>query len=216
MHICLPSLACLTLGAPGLPLETTHESQSVSYDGHKAFRIDISDNLEEVKEKLAALSYDQWNFNSRKRLDISLPGDQLLDFEDLGLDYRVMHEDLGHSIREEWTGVEEAHGTFRVRQSDWFDSYHPYSDHVEYLQELHSSFPNNSEIVSQGSSLEKRDLYGLNLFGSGGNDTKEAIILHNIVHAREWITSMTLEYIANELLTGYKSIPPTAFYGGEI
>lgn len=202
MYIYLTCLAYLALEIAGLPLETENEPRAVSYDGYKAFRIDISENLDEIKEKLAELSYDQWNFNSRKHLDISVPGDQLTQFENLDLDYKVMHEDLGQSIREEWTGLDEAHGALRVRQSDWFDSYHPYSDHVEYFKELHSSFPNNSELVSQGSSLEDRDLYGLKLFGSGANDTKEAIIFHGNVHAREWITSMTLEYITNELLTG--------------
>jgi murein tripeptide amidase MpaA len=93
----------------------------------------------------------------------------------------------------------------RTRQSGWFDSYHAYSDHVQYFKDLHSAFPDNSELISQGTSVQGRNLYGLKLFGSGGNGTKEAVLFHGNVHAREWITSMTVEYITKQLLQGYTS-----------
>jgi hypothetical protein len=79
---------------------------SISYDGYKAFRINVPGEVDEVLDKLSSLSYEQWNFNNRDHLDISLSGDQLAKFDSLGLDYRVMHEDLGLSISEESTSVE--------------------------------------------------------------------------------------------------------------
>jgi murein tripeptide amidase MpaA len=205
--VCLQSLALAASYVAGLPLETAATTGSVSYDGYKAFRIDTPDNLAEVLETLQNLRYDQWNFNSRKYLDISLSPDQLDEFESLGLDYTVMHRDLGAAISAERDSTVESSRGLRVRQSDWFDSYHSYADHIQYFKDLHSAYPNTTEIVSQGKSVEDRDLYGLKLFGSGsgGNGTKEAIVFHGNVHAREWITSMTVEYITNELLTGYKS-----------
>jgi murein tripeptide amidase MpaA len=167
--------------------------------------------VDKVLDKLSHAYYDRWNFGSRDQLDISISGDQIAKFEGLGLDHTLMHDDLGASISAERTGVEGGIGGGgrgpRIRQSEWFDSYHPYADHVQFFKDLHSSFPNTSDIISQGSSIQNRDLYALKLFGSGGtgNGTKEAIIFHGNVHAREWITSMTVEYITNQLLTGYKS-----------
>jgi hypothetical protein len=105
MHIFnlyFPTLAALALGVAGLP----HEARAISYDGYKAFRINVAGKVDEVLNKLSSLSYEQWNFNSRDHLDISLSGDQLAKFETLGLDYTIMHEDLGLSISEESTGVE--------------------------------------------------------------------------------------------------------------
>ena len=99
MHIFnlyFPTLAALALGVAGLP----HEARSISYDGYKAFRIDVTDKMDEVLNKLSSLSYEQWNFNSRNHLDVSLSSDQLAKFESLGLDYTVMHEALGLSISE--------------------------------------------------------------------------------------------------------------------
>jgi hypothetical protein len=211
MRLCSPCLSSLAFAASfvaGLPLEAAPEARFVSYDGYKAFRINIAGKVDKVLDKLSTLYYDQWNFGSRDQLDISISGDQIAKFEGLGLDYTLMHDDLGASISAEPTGVEGGIGGGgrgpRIRQSEWFDSYHPYADHVQFFKDLHSSFPNTSDIISQGSSIQNRDPYGLKLFGSG-NGTKEAVIFHGNVHAREWITSMTVEYITNQLLTGYKS-----------
>lgn len=83
-------------------------------------------------------------------------------------------------------------------------------------------------MVSTGTSLEGRDMFGLHLFGERGNkgrgkghgrggrwgkndkdddggDEKEAIIFHGTVHAREWITSMSLEYVTYNLISEYKN-----------
>ncbi|RYF43517.1 MAG: hypothetical protein EOO38_18770, partial [Cytophagaceae bacterium] len=41
--------------------------------------------------------------------------------------------------------------------------------------------------------------------GAGGRGSRPAVIIHGNVHAREWITSMTTEYFAYQLLTKYAS-----------
>ena len=53
-----------------------------------------------------------------------------------------------------WQGLEK-------RQAGWFDSYHAYADHVQYFKNLHAAFPDSSELISQGTSVQGRDLYGL-------------------------------------------------------
>jgi murein tripeptide amidase MpaA len=76
---------------------------------------------------------------------------------------------------------------------------------VHYFKDLQSAFPNNSELISQGTSVQGRNLYGLKLYGSGGASNKEAVIFHGNIHAREWITSMIVEYITKQLLKSYTS-----------
>lgn len=74
--------------------------------------------------------------------------------------------------------------------STWFNSYHPYADHIQFLNDLRNSYPTNSEIVQIGNSLQGRPITGIHFYGTGLKDTKPAVVLHGTVHAREWITTM--------------------------
>ena len=87
----------------------------------------------------------------------------------------------------------------------WFDSYHPYADHVQYFTDLQAAFPNNSELIQAGTSYQDRSIFGIHLWGSGGKGSKPAVYFHGTVHAREWISAMVVEYITYGLVTGYTS-----------
>lgn len=50
--------------------------------------------------------------------------------------------------------------------------------------------PNNAEIVTAGASSQGRNITGIHFWGSGGKNSKPAVIMHSTVHAREWITTM--------------------------
>ena len=51
--------------------------------------------------------------------------------------------------------------------------------------------------------MQRRALTGIHIWGSGGKGSKPAVVIHGTVHAREWITTMTTEYFAWQLLTKY-------------
>jgi hypothetical protein len=72
----------------------------------------------------------------------------------------------------------------------WFNSYHAYADHIQFLTDLQAAYPNNSEIVVAGNSNAGRPITGIHFYGSGGKGSKPAVVLHGTVHAREWITTM--------------------------
>jgi murein tripeptide amidase MpaA len=71
------------------------------------------------------------------------------------------------------------------------------------LSDLAAAYPNNAKIVTAGNSIQGKPITGINIFGSSGSGVKPAIVWHSNVHAREWITSMTTEYMAYQLLTNY-------------
>lgn len=89
--------------------------------------------------------------------------------------------------------------------STWFNSYHAYADHVQYLKDLASQYPKNAEVVSSGTTLQGNSIQGLHIFGSSGGGKKPAVVIHGTVHAREWIASMVVEYFTNELISKYGS-----------
>lgn len=176
-----PLLVSLAVGAAILP-----RSDVVSYDGFKVFRINTYGHPSAIKEKLSGISFEQWNGDIYNHLDILVSPSQIGPFEELGLDFQVMHENLRDSVV-----AESEPRSVSKRQVDdlsWYDSYHNYEDHIQYFNDLQESFPNNSETISSGKSYQGRNLYGLHLWGAGGPG-KPAVLYHGNVHAREWITS---------------------------
>lgn len=87
----------------------------------------------------------------------------------------------------------------------WFNSYHSYADHLKFLTDLTTAYPTQSEIVTSGTSVQGRAITGIHFWGSGGKGSKPAVVFHGTVHAREWITTMVVEYFSYNLLTKYAS-----------
>ena len=168
-------------------------SKPVSYDGYKVYRIWTHGRVRDVKAQLDEVLtfYDRWNDDVDAHLDVVVAPEEVDAFEGLALEYKVMHDDLGASIGSESANVVPASKWKRQEGGDndaWFDSYHLYEDHIQYFEDLHDAFPNNSELVSSGKSYQGRNIYGLHLYGNDGPG-KPAILYHGTVHAREWIVA---------------------------
>ncbi|OTB10809.1 hypothetical protein K445DRAFT_341034 [Daldinia sp. EC12] len=191
----VPFLASLAAGVPTPP-----RNDVVSYDGYKVLRINTHGHPSAIREELSGITYEQWNRDVYKHLDILVPPDQVATVEALDLEYQVMHENLGDSIAAE--SNPRSVWKREVGDLSWYDSYHDYQDHIQYFEDLQKSFPNNSELISSGTSYEGRNIHGLHLWGAGGPG-KPAVLYHGNVHAREWITSPVVEYITLQLVTGY-------------
>ena len=159
-----------------------------SYNGYKVLRVRAQNGIDAVQHQLASLgTLDIWE-TTKSYIDIALSPSQVSQFKSLNLESHTMHDDLGASI-----AAESAVPNFWNRQTSddetWFDSYHAYADHKQFWIDLQARFPENSELVSTGTSYEGRDLFGLHLWGSGGPGRK-AVLWHSTVHAREWISTM--------------------------
>ena len=94
----------------------------------------------------------------------------------------------------------------------WFNAYHSYADHLTYLSSLVAQYPNNARIFTAGTSYQGRAITGIHIYGASGPGVKPASIFHGTVHAREWITTMTTEYIAYQLLSTYANTTATKSY----
>ncbi|KAH7359785.1 hypothetical protein BKA66DRAFT_573899 [Pyrenochaeta sp. MPI-SDFR-AT-0127] len=177
---------------------------ATSYDGYQVHRVRTGTQVAHVKERLATIPHETWE-QSHGRWDVLISRDQVDAFHALGLNTRILHENLGHSITTE-AHVKRSWKRQANNSGDdpWFDSYHPYDDHVEWWRELQESFPGNSNWTSSGTSYEGRDLFGVHLWGSGGPG-KPAVLYHGTVHAREWIVAPVLEYVTQQLVQGYKA-----------
>ncbi|KAI1495368.1 zinc carboxypeptidase [Biscogniauxia mediterranea] len=191
---------CTTLAA--FLLGAVSESTSFSYDGYKVLRVKTNGQPSAVLEELSALAFDEWEHQDGHHVDIVIAPDQLDALEALGVEFHVMHDNLGDSIAAE--SASKSVWKRQVEDLSWYDSYHDYDDHIQYFQDLHDLFRDNSELVSSGTSYENRSIFGLHLWGADGPG-KPAVLYHGTVHAREWITTKVVEYITLQLITGYNN-----------
>ncbi|KAH8895379.1 zinc carboxypeptidase [Thozetella sp. PMI_491] len=178
----------------------------VSYDGYKVFRLAVGEQVGKVSGIVDRLGLATWKSAPRANAmaDIVVPP-HLLDVflsEIEGMQAITMHEDLGASIAKESNFNVYAAGS---ANSSWFSSFHPYKDHVQFLQDLAVQYPLNTEIVTSGTSLQGNNITGIHIFGSSGKGIKPAVVFHGTVHACEWIANMVVEYFAYNLLTNYNS-----------
>ena len=85
----------------------------------------------------------------------------------------------------------------------WFNGHHSYKSHVAYLHRLAADHPSMATVFTAGKSFEQRDILGIHLFGKSGPGSKPAVVFLGTTHAREWITTMVTEYVADRLLGQY-------------
>lgn len=158
------------------------------YDGHKVVRVKTDGRPNAVLKRLASISLDPWKEETvGSHFDVVVPPEKLARFEFLNLRSTVLHADLGESI----TAESALPSTWKRQVDDlsWYDTYHSYEEHIQYFEGLQALFPNNSELISSGTSYEGRDLFGIHLWGDAGPG-KPAVLYHGTVHAREWITTL--------------------------
>lgn len=191
-------LAPLVAGSPfEVNRELTPRESGVSYDGYHIYSITPSSPLD---ARDLAKRFSRYHTHPiRDTLSVAIPPDEVADFENLGLNTRLVNSDLGSSIRaidsKPASYNRVLHKRGELPDLSWYDSYHPYADHMDYWDDLVHAFPKNSKKFSLGKSYENRTIYAYHLFGDKkkggyGPKTKDkrqkpVILWHATVHARE-------------------------------
>lgn len=209
--LALAAVAAATSGPYPVPIEPRGEAP-VSYDNHHVYRIQAEGGPQEVEEIEARFARFP-SVHGRDSIEVVVPPHEVRAFEELGLNARLLSDDIGAQIR-----AESAPSTVTYRRGlnkrgaaglpdlSWFDSYHPYDDHLDWWDDLQAAFPDNSEKIYLGPSYEGRDIYAFHLWGDeGSSDEKPIIYWHGTVHAREWISTAVVEYLTYQLVDGYTS-----------
>ncbi|KAF2469311.1 uncharacterized protein BDR25DRAFT_263790, partial [Lindgomyces ingoldianus] len=193
----------LAVGLASLTLTSAVSiAQKANYDGYQVYRVNVGSDRSKLSDIVSSLKLSTWKgkVETSDVVDVMVPPSQLSDFKQSTetLNTKLMHENLGASISEETKFHVYASGA--APNSTWWDSYHSIADHTQFLKDLAAAYPDNSEIISAGKSLENRDITGIHIWGSGGKGSQKGVVWHGTVHAREWITTMVVEYAAYTLL----------------
>ncbi|KAI0156724.1 hypothetical protein GGR52DRAFT_198697 [Hypoxylon sp. FL1284] len=206
-------LRSLFLIAPLAVASRLDRQGKVVYDGYKIFRVAPGSDVAAFEAQLESLEAMDLTHNHGHtedgRFDIAVPPESLSAFDALNLSSQVLSDDLGADIALEGNLAEypglDVDAAAALPSLSWFSAYHAYADHLTFLEDIQSSFSDNSELITAGTSYEGRDIQGIHLWGSGGKDSKPAVYFHGNVHAREWISSKVVEYLTYQLVANYNN-----------
>lgn len=102
---------------------------------------------------------------------VIIPPNEVRSFNDLSLNVRLLSDDIRSQIRDESktpTCERELHKIGELLDLSWYDSYHAYDDHLQYLDDLVADFPKNFRKYNFSSSYENRTIYAFHLFSDTG------------------------------------------------
>ncbi|KAH8908972.1 hypothetical protein BR93DRAFT_926094 [Coniochaeta sp. PMI_546] len=92
----------------------------------------------------------------------------------------------------------------------FFRNYQPLSVITSWLKLLEAMFPSHVELITIGTSYEGRDILGIRLGAGQDSDTarpegekRKTILITGGIHAREWISTSSVNYLIWSLTTAY-------------
>ncbi|KAF5539754.1 carboxypeptidase [Fusarium phyllophilum] len=184
----------------------------VSYDGWKAFSITARPSDKDIPSLLKGIDHVSLSCGQNHGVfEVAIPPGKLDAFKRLGLKTAVVSDNMGAEIAKEGSfGLYKATAKLpgdkaKLPDKSYFKSYHSFEQHLQFLSDLQASFPKNSEVFTAGRTVQNREIQGIHLWGKGDKGRNPAIVWHANSHAREWISGMTVEYMAWKLVQGYQN-----------
>ena len=95
------------------------------------------------------------------------------------------------------------------QRDDFFQDYQPLSVIQPWMRLFASMYTSHVRLIKIGVSYEGRDILGLRVGVHPTNDEdpdppkRKTVLIAGGVHAREWISTTTVNYLARALFTGY-------------
>lgn len=200
------------------------------------FNISSAEEANALTDAVNILLLDVWEFNT-EWVDIRLPKDgvpSLLGLLPTSLHHAhtpLMH-DLAQAIFESYPSLTfddplRSHESPRpprpfspVLQTSentdqtniFFREYQPLSVIIPWMRLLRSLFPTHVRMIDIGVSYEGRDIPALRVGVHPTNSDKpsgprKTIVIAGGSHAREWISTSTVNYVAYSFITGYGKSP---------
>ncbi|KAJ3149562.1 hypothetical protein HDU89_003615 [Geranomyces variabilis] len=194
-------------------------SLSRLYQGHHLVQLQVPEGSktgEILKLLQDDFMLDIWDVQP-SHMDFRLPAGMDLDFANIPslaeVKIHVLHDNIQSLIDAD--RASRLPNPLLPRQADppapldWFADYHQFDQIVEWYQNLTATFPNLVTFLpSIGKTVEGRDIFAVII--TGANNTaapKPQFFFQGLIHAREWISGATVQWISNQLVESYATDP---------
>ncbi|MDZ4752982.1 MAG: M14 family zinc carboxypeptidase [Phycisphaerae bacterium] len=190
------TLAASTAHLHGAPPGQQQYQQYQQYQGDQVIRV-IPADLKQLRTTLA-MADDVWSHGASvgKPLDVLVDAESLTSLRRAGVPFTVLIDDVGGLVAAEKARLAAQGGI--AGGADWFDDFKTYAQINAKLDELAAQRPDICSVVEAGLSLEGRPIRGLRISSAAAG--APAILFNGCQHAREWVSPMTVMYIANRLV----------------
>jgi len=189
-------------------LFTLAAADPVQYDGHQVLRVMPSsqEHVKALHDLDETEVFDFWT-DSRAvnrpvdiRCNTNNCGELRAILADLGItEHSVMIKNLQDALDGMLPSKLGASADFTL------DEYHTYDDIQTWLKNLSQKYSDICEYVVIGKSYEGREMGAIKISGKNGSNGKKAFWMDGGIHAREWITTATVNYMLAKTLEGYGS-----------
>jgi hypothetical protein len=171
------------------------------YDGQQVVRV----QPENLRQLLAAMTLadDVWTHSPGvgRALDVAVDAESLASLRRAGFAPEIVIADLGALVAAEKARLDAAAEAGGVAGGiEWFADFKNLAAIDAKLDEFASQRPDLVSTFTIGNSLEGRPIRGVRI--SSAPSGAPAILFNGCQHAREWISPMTVMYIANQLVDG--------------
>lgn len=224
LMVCLTSGSSVSLAQTAVPgsgmVDVLSHTPPRVYEGQSV----VSIRIENVRQLRAAMSLIESSWTERPGIGeviAQVKKDRIGALKELGVNPVVMIDDLQAHTDEHWNALKDAR-RFELQNPDaqrpqgswshdesWFTNYRQYSEILSYMDSMTSA---NAGLVSRadfGDTVEGRDLWAYTITGpdAPGNAAADrpVVLWNGGQHAREWVSPMTVTYIASRLVDGYGS-----------
>jgi murein tripeptide amidase MpaA len=182
---------------------TVSAQDIVRFDGHAVVRVQTrtADEVEQIRNLESLLLSDS---EGPGITDYLISPQQMPAFRALNLPFEMLDDNIQDDLDAERQRLAYKE-MFDVRDPNWFFDYKSLEQVNAYLNTMAADRPDLATVLDIGASYENRRIYALRISGPGAG--KPALLFDGAHHAREWITVMTVMYLADRLVYDYDTDP---------
>ncbi|KAF6835840.1 zinc carboxypeptidase [Colletotrichum plurivorum] len=199
------------------------------YKDQVVLRFNLTTTEEETvfAEAASRLFLDVWAFN-HDYVDVRLRNDDVASLlgllpKSLSASYSTLITDLAASVYDTYPSVaaptraqrledRRAYLQYSRREGDnvFFQDYQPLSVIDPWMKLMEAMFPAITQLISIGKSYEGRDIHALKVgvkAPANVGSKRKTVVVTGGMHAREWISTTTTNYVAWSFITSFGKEP---------
>jgi murein tripeptide amidase MpaA len=168
------------------------------YRGHALVAVDRVTPRQALA--IAQVTDDIWTHSPRagEPLEFRVTPEQLGRLRDLGIEHRIVIEDLQNAVNAERARIDAAGG---AADQAWYEEYKTLAEHRQRAEEIVAASGGVAHFEIVGPSLEGREIYSVRIDDPAGAPGRPVILIIGGQHAREWVSPMTTTWLV-ELFAG--------------